>query len=340
MKDEFSKCGIKCSRCLAFKENSKNEETKKRCSYGWEKYLDAHIRIEIINCEGCQSPNPWERGNILPDRGCYIRPCVIKNKIITCAYCSLFPCEELLRRIPDENFRKKIEDRIGEKMPVEDYHDFIEPYEGIKYLKEIRDSLSADEIVIATEISPLKAKIVDFPLGLQLSKKEIKSFKNLYDILKNLLIAKSKTYARQVLLKRRKNHMLGLLWVLGLYGEFKNKKESSLLLDGSIYGSKKECSWLIRKYDNKFHSTIREAVFLFQDFGIKIELAPLKKSWIIKLSIKEKVGGKETLKALKIYTNKLTSKYGEPVYAGNSRFKGRAFQLFSKADMEILKNEN
>jgi hypothetical protein len=43
------------------------------------------------------------------------------------------------------------------------------------------------------------------------------------------------------------------------------------------------------------------------------------------------------LKALKRYVITLVKKYGKPKYAGNSRYKGKAFTLFIRADMRILK---
>jgi hypothetical protein len=55
------------------------------------------------------------------------------------------------------------------------------------------------------------------------------------------------------------------------------------------------------------------------------------------MAFSKKAGGKAVLHALKDYITRLSDKYGEPTYAGNTRFKGKAFKLFSKVDMEILK---
>ncbi len=41
-------------------------------------------------------------------------------------------------------------------------------------------------------------------------------------------------------------------------------------------------------------------------------------------------------KALKKYVESLVKKYGEPVYARNTRFKGEAMDKFLKADMGIF----
>jgi hypothetical protein len=43
------------------------------------------------------------------------------------------------------------------------------------------------------------------------------------------------------------------------------------------------------------------------------------------------------LKALKRYATILAKKYGKTKYAGNSRYKGKAITLFSRADMRVLK---
>jgi len=61
-----------------------------------------------------------------------------------------------------------------------------------------------------------------------------------------------------------------------------------------------------------------------------------KKNWLLKLSFNKKAGGVAALRVLKHYATKLAKKYGEPVYAGSSRLKGKAYVLFSKADMRAL----
>ncbi|UCD92455.1 MAG: DUF3795 domain-containing protein [Methanobacteriota archaeon] len=144
VKDFFAKCGCNCGHCLAFKGNSKTDEDRQRCSDGWHRYLGAKLKPEICYCNGCQSSNPWKSGNILPDRSCNIRPCALHVGVKTCAYCYAYPCEDLEGRIPGEDFRERTESLIGEPVPEDDYLAFLEPYEGLKHLKEMRAGLNSE----------------------------------------------------------------------------------------------------------------------------------------------------------------------------------------------------
>lgn len=336
MKDFFAKCGCNCGHCPAFEGNARTDEDRQRCSDGWAKYLGARLRPDRISCKGCQSTEPWDTGNLLPDRGCNIRPCVVHNCVKTCAHCYIHPCEELKRRIPGEDFRELTEERIGAKMPEDDYVAFIKPYEGLKHLKEMRARLNPKAVVKPRKVNPLKAKIVEFPNNLSFSKKQIAVFKKLHNLFTVIISARADRFSRQILFKRRRQHILGLLWLTGLYGNIRNGKNPQLILDGRVHGSRKQCSWMVRKYDNTFHAFVRQGANMLHDYGVRWEFKPLKKGWLLKLSFKEKAGGRETLKTLKKYVVSLAEEYGEPVYAGNSRLKGNAFALFSKADMRVL----
>jgi len=336
MKDMFAKCGCNCGHCPAFEGNAKTNEDRQRCSDGWAKYLGARLRPDRISCKGCQSPEPWKTENLLPDRGCNIRPCAAHNSVKNCAYCSEHPCKELRMRIPGEDFKEIIEKRIGASMPEDDYLAFIKPYEGLKHLKEIRARLKIKDIAKPLKVNPLKAKIVEFPNNLPFLKKQIAVLKKLHNLLTDIISARADRYSRQILLKRRRPHILSLLWLVGLYGNIKNGKHPQLILDGRIHGSRKQCSWMVRKYDNTFHAFVRQGANMLHDYGVRWEFKPLKKGWLLKLSFKEKAGGKEALKALRKYVVSLAEKYGEPVYARNSRLKWKAFALFSKADMRVL----
>jgi len=236
--------------------------------------------------------------------------------------------------------RKAIASRLGipeDAIPEEDYLAFIEPYESLRHLEKIRKSLSPEDIVKNKGVPPIKARAITFPEHLPFSKREIAAYKNLHDLLRNVLSAPAKTYARQELLNSRRPHMLSLLWILGYYGELQEGNGSYLLLDGAIHGPREQCKWLVRKRDNSLHGTVRQAVDLLTEYGVQVKFEPLKKGgYLLKMSFDEKAGGEAALKALKNYTVKLADKYGEPIYVGNARYKGEAFTLFSKADMRIL----
>jgi hypothetical protein len=337
MKDFYSKCGCNCGHCPAFKENAKTMEDRKRCSEGWAKYLGAKLKPDSIQCEGCQAKDPWKGGNLLPDPSCYVRPCVVHTGIKNCAYCSAFPCVDLKNRIPGKDFRELTETRMGAKMPDEDYLSFVEPYEGVKHLEELREKLSPCDIADKAEVEPLKAPITEFPDELSLPRKELTGYRSLHELLSNILSGRAYLYVRQIILKRRKPHMLGILWVIGLYGEFQKGKTDSLVLDSQKHGVKKEYSWLVRKRDTAFFGSSKEAVKLLRGLGVNIDFERRDKNWRFTMSFDKKAGGNAALHALKVLAERLVEEHGEPVYVGNTRFKGDAFKLFLKADMRILK---
>ena len=331
MKDLFAKCGVNCGHCPGYRKNAKTDEARQRCSDGWYRYLGARLKPERCYCDGCQAPDPWKSGNILPVRSCVIRKCAIKTGVETCAHCSAYPCGVQYPDIDGE----RIASRIGAPIPEEDYLTFIEPYEGLKHLNEIRASLDPEDIVEKVKVKPLKAKIVAFPENLPFSQEETMVFKTLHKLLEKILSAYADTCAQQMLLKRRKPHILGLLWVVGFYGELKKENGTQLVLDGTTYEDK----WLVRKYDTTLHTYVVQSFRFLKDFGVQGEFEPLKKGWLLRLSFNESAGGVAALKALKRYTTSLVKKYSEPVYAGNTRYKGEAFTLFSKADMRVLMKE-
>ena len=120
---------------------------------------------------------------------------------------------------------------------------------------------------------------------------------------------------------------------MGLYGELKADK---LVLESSVCGDKKECSRLVRKRDNTLYEPVQDVVNSLKRFGIQIKLKPFKKNWTLILGVDESIGGPVILTALKAYVSSLVKKYGEPVYTGSYNLKGKAFKLFTRADMRDL----
>ncbi len=334
-KDLFGKCGCNCGQCPAFIKNARTDEDRQRCSDGWHKVLGVRLRPEIIHCNSCQSTKPREKGDILPDQGCYIRPCAIFLGIDSCAKCYAYPCEDLQARMPGEDFRELTEARIGERLTDEEYHSFVEPYEALKNLKKIRFSLSDEDIIEKTEVPPIKATIVDFPDDLPFSKNRIKAFKTVHNLLSNIISPRGDTYARQLRLKRIRRHALGMLWVMGAYGDL-SRDGSELTVEGQKQGTTKECGWLVRKRDITLFDTVEFCMRVLKDSGLRHKFETSKKNWTFTLYFTKKAGGGNTLKAFKSYVDRLIDEYGQPEYAGASRFKGKAFTLFKKADMRVL----
>jgi len=338
MSDLIAKCGANCNRCPSYKKNLVTAQDRQRCSDGWHKYLGFRLSPEkLLCCDGCLVANEMKPVRYYRS-GCRIRKCAERNSAQTCAHCSEFPCEDV-RRMWTGYTKKAVAARLGiqaSEIPEEDHLAFIEPYEGMKHLKAVRASLNPSDIVKNRKVAPIRARIVDFPEYLRMRDGDIASFKNVHGILRNVLTAPAKTYARQEFLKNRRRHILGFLWLMGHYGDLREEDGGWLVLDGARHGSRPQCRWLVIKRDNSLHTAVRQGSDLLRDRGIDWKYEPSGSRWLLKLTFNKKAGGLASLKALTTYTLALAKEYGEPVYAGNSRLKGEAFVLFSKADMRIL----
>ncbi|MDO4218568.1 MAG: DUF3795 domain-containing protein [Synergistaceae bacterium] len=83
-------CGRDCAHCLAFKATKKNDL-----------HLLAHLSVEMetkynsfflphrYRCTGCVTIG----AKSLTCQECKIRNCALENKIISCEFCSDFPCD-------------------------------------------------------------------------------------------------------------------------------------------------------------------------------------------------------------------------------------------------------
>jgi hypothetical protein len=329
MKDLFSKCGCNCGRCPSYKENLQTGEDRQRCSDGWYKYLGIRLSPGKLRlCDGCQAPDD---GHPVRYLSCYVRKCAVRNGVETCAHCSVYPCEDVknLHAIQRADAKERIVARLGTPIPEEDYLAFIEPYEGIKHLDTIRASLGPEDIVEMTKVS-VKPKIVDFPDDLPFSKEETSAFEALHRILASVESVNDVSYARQAALKKRRRHLLKVLWAFGCFGELEEEGGSHLVMDSETYLSQRIHS---------SYSRVKDYFKALEGYGVHCEHVPLteggwltptgalrKSGWCMKMSFDDDAGGVSALKALRSYTAKL-EKYGE-----------RAFRYFSKADMRVLED--
>ncbi len=332
MKTIYAKCGFVCSRCAAYKDNVKTKQQRQRGSDGWKKYYGFKIRIDRMYCDGC--PTPDDRKPILLPRSCIIRTCAMTNGAETCAHCSEYrACMYDLRIFNPGVDRKEIETRMRALIPEEDYVTFIEPYEHLKHLKKIRASLNPGNIVTA-KTEAAKTKVVDFPDKLPFSKKRISAYKALHGVLAAIISVSGKTYAQQVVLKKRKRNLLRLLWTFGLCGKLKKAKGSHLVIDSETYAAQKLPGNLgtVLFYSKilKGFSVYSEVVPLVKEkFGEKGYLTPMgwlkRKGWSMTMSFSKKAGGASGLNALKYYATVLSKRYGK-----------KALHYFEKADLEVL----
>jgi hypothetical protein len=240
-------------------------------------------------------------------------------------------------RIPDEHFRQGIQARLGHPVREEDYLAFVEPYEGQKHLADIRSSLRPEEIVTPIRPKPLKTKLVAFPADISGPAAVKAGLKSLHRLLATVITAPGRTHALQETLKRRKPNILLILWVFGHLGDVVSTPGTSLVIDSVDCGDRRECNTVIRKRDNSLQIPARQAAAVLDSYGVHMDHTPIGgEHWIVSLSFDRKAGGPRALKALQYYVKSLISKHGEPVYTKASRYKGKAFELFSRADMRMF----
>jgi hypothetical protein len=127
----LTRCGYRCDICLAYKPNvERNPSNRKILSDGWFKYFGFRIQEEGIYCEGCRAENP-----ILIDANCPVRPCVIAKGLDNCSECGEYVCARLKERIVTHS---EIQAKKGAAIPDEEYRSFIQPYENLDRLEELR----------------------------------------------------------------------------------------------------------------------------------------------------------------------------------------------------------
>ena len=342
MSNFVSKCGIDCGTCPwgPYPRKGMSAEDFERYRQNAKRIL-GYMPIKTP-CVTCQTPDAEiPKVSKLPNKKCLIRRCVDKTGVANCSYCTRFPCDTLKATAAAWN-RENIEAKLDAPLSEEEYHSFVEPFEGLKRLETIRASLKPDEMVEPAKASTSKTRIVDFPKNLPFSKKEIESFERLHKLLANLACSSlglrdTDTFAQQHKLENLRAHISRFLWILGNYGRFDNTKTPRLVVDAETYignrGNEKTLAiW----------SFVEDTVFkVLSDFGVCCELVALKgvktealttgtgylrkKGWVMRMSSEERVGSTDALKSLQTFTQRLAEKYGT-----------KAFQHFRGADMQIL----
>ena len=322
----FSKCGINCGRCPSYKENLRTADDRQRCSDGWARYLGFRLTPgKLRPCDGCQAPDDEDPVRY---QSCYVRKCAVKNGVPTCAHCSAFPCEDVPRVSIPADARESTATRLGTPIPEEDYLTFIEPYEGLKHLHEIRAALGPEDIVEMTKVSA-RPRIAAFPDDLPLSSEEVAALGAIHRLLAAVGTADGVSYARQTMLNKRRRHLLKMLWAFALLGERGEAGGPHLVIDGETY--------LVQGIHSSY-SRVNDYLQELGEHGVHCEVVPLveegwltpggalrKLGWIMKMSCDDDAGGLSALEALRSYSAQLHEMYGK-----------NAFRYFSKADMRVL----
>lgn len=325
MELDIAKCGCDCINCPTYKGNIKTAEERSKCSAGWEKYLDIKLSPEKLRpCDGCSIPDPERKTYYL---NCIVRKCAIINGIDNCAYCTAFPCDELLeihtiqKIISRENFINK----TGKEISVSDYKIFIEPYAGIHHLKKIRQTLTKHDFIDYREFSVKDS----FAPSVIISEEEQDSLMAIYSLLTTLCVERGISFARLQTLRNKRNQLLKILWTLAYYGVY-NETTDSFDLDGRTF--------LSQKIISNYQTLIKYSQSLKQ-YDIHIKIDPLteggwltpkgglrKDGWNLRLSFGDSLMGISTLNLFKKYLNRLEIKYGN-----------QAFRFLNAADLSVLK---
>jgi hypothetical protein len=335
-----SKCGIDCGACPWGLYPRKDMTAE-----GFEQYRQNAKKILGYMpikkpCVTCQTPDSEiPKTAKLPNKKCLIRRCVDTAGVANCAYCARFPCDTLKATAGAWN-RETIEAKLGAPVSEEEYHSFVEPFEGMKRLSAIRVSLKPEEIVEPAKVSASKTGAVAFPENLAFSKEEIAAFKAVHRLLakvagSSLGLEGTDTLAQRQKLENLKAHVLRLLWIIGRYGEF--QKDHSLVVDAQTYianrgGEKSLAIWsfvedVVFKVLSEFDVCCKRVV----SKGVAAEDLTTgtgylrRKGWTMQVSFEDNVGGAAALKALQTYARRLDREYG-----------AKAFRRFRDADMKVL----
>ena len=341
MSNLVSKCGIDCGACPwgPYPRKDMTAEEFEQFKNNAKRIL-GYMPIKTP-CVTCQTPDAEiPKKTLLPNRKCLIRQCVDKTGISNCAYCSRFPCDTLKATAGVWN-RQSIETKLGSPISEEEYHAFVEPFEGLSRLEAIHASLKPDEIVEPAKVTKSERRIIGFPENLPL-KEDIASFRAVHKLLASLEhsslgLRDTDTFAQQHKLENQKAHVSRFLWIFGNYGKFEKENGTHLVVDAETYQANRG-----KEKTLSIWSFVEEVVFkVLAEFGVCCERVALKgvknedlttgtgylrkRGGVMKVSFEERIGGTAALEALQTYVKKLDKKYGS-----------RAFQRFRRADMQIL----
>ena len=325
MKNMIAPCGTNCSRCPSYEENLLTDEDRQRCSDGWYRYHGFRLSPDKLRrCVGCGAPDYEDSEHYLIN--CNKRRCASFNSVETCAHCSAYPCE-VFSLGPDFS-REKVEARLGTPVPEDDYLAFVEPYEGVKHLDGIRASLGPDDLVGMTPVS-LEPQLADFPGDLSFLVGEKETYEALYRLLGAIGTASGISYGWREVLKKRRRHLLKVLWVFGCFGELEEEGGSHLVLDSETYLAQKI---------NSNYSVVQDYFRVLSEYGVRCEHVPVeedgwltptgalrKRGWYMKMSLDKDAGSVPVMNALRTYAARLDEAYGK-----------NAFRRFSRADMQVL----
>jgi hypothetical protein len=321
---DIAKCGCDCFNCPTFKENVTTIDKRRKCSFGWEKFLNIKLSPEKLRaCDGCSIRDSERKTYYL---NCKIRKCNMINKIENCAYCKGFPCDELLKAHSVQQITNRDEfiRKMGKEISEQDYRYFIEPYAGLYRLNKIRQTI-ADKDFKDFKTFSTKIKFVNFtPNGQECLKK-------IYSVLTTICVEENIPYVRLQVIEYKREQFIKILWAVGIFGNY-NKSFGCLELDSKTFMS--------QKIHGMFYNLLLDYIKEFKKYDIHCEIVPLikrgwqtplgglrKEGWVFRLKFGDSLKGTKILELFKDYTNRLNKKYGN-----------KAFKIFNTADLNIMNN--
>ena len=163
MPEVISKCGVNCAKCAWSPITRKHIPDEELPEFRERAKTILGFTPTEKPCLLCLTPEDKISKDVSHwhasfRRGCQIRKCVTNMGIKNCAYCSRFPCA-FKTADAGKWTRENLEKKLGQPITDEDYHTFVEPFESLKRLKQIRSTLEPDEIVEAITLPPLKMKV-------------------------------------------------------------------------------------------------------------------------------------------------------------------------------------
>ncbi len=219
MNEAISLCGMNCGICPAYKTNLKSDEDRLKVDEGWKKFHRTRgWTYKQSYCEGCfnipESPPLWSN--------CYIRKCVLNNKVENCGFCLDYPCPRVTNISHATNNIAKRTRKTGTE---KEYEKFALPYLNEPRLQEMHQKII--KTVQDTVFHPINTSTLSFPptldpktlSGTKLEPKKFKvALQNLHAVLGKIMTLHCKTTGGQEQELKRNKDNAKLLWVIGRYG--------------------------------------------------------------------------------------------------------------------------
>jgi hypothetical protein len=239
MNETISLCGFDCGICPAFKENLKSEDDRIKVDKGWKNFHRTRGWVYKEQfCNGCFN---------IPEKSplwstCFIRKCVLKNKVKNCGYCLDYPCPRIQNLIRVIN---TIAERTRKSGTQEDFKMFALPHLNETRLDEIHNQFI--KTVTKSDFKPENPFTVSFPSilnlkklsGIDINQNEIpEALQNLHSTIESMLRLHCRTPGGQEQEIKRKKENTKFLWIVGRHGRLLTDNEE-LSIEISKEGIKK-----------------------------------------------------------------------------------------------------